>query len=35
MSATTGPDDFRTEAHRMVDWIADYLEGGARGHRTR
>jgi len=22
--------DFRAEAHRMVDWIADYLEGGAR-----
>lgn len=22
--------EFRAEAHRMVDWIADYLEGGAR-----
>ncbi len=23
-------DTFRIEAHRMVDWIADYLAGGAR-----
>jgi aromatic-L-amino-acid decarboxylase len=24
------PDEFRRQAHRMVDWIADYLDGGAR-----
>ncbi len=24
------PELFRKEAHRMVDWIADYLAGGAR-----
>jgi len=24
------PEAFRNEAHRMVDWVADYLAGGAR-----
>ncbi len=24
------PEDFRREGHRMIDWIADYLGGGAR-----
>jgi aromatic-L-amino-acid decarboxylase len=23
-------DEFRRQAHRMVDWVADYLDGGAR-----
>jgi aromatic-L-amino-acid decarboxylase len=23
-------NEFRSQAHRMVDWIADYLDGGAR-----
>ncbi len=26
------PEMFRREAHRIVDWIADYLAGGAREH---
>lgn len=30
MSEPRNSEDFRTEAHRMVDWIADYLEGGVR-----
>ncbi len=30
MSESHQPKDFRAEGHRMVDWIADYLEGGAR-----
>jgi len=25
-------EEFRRQAHRMVDWIADYLDGGARDH---
>jgi aromatic-L-amino-acid decarboxylase len=25
-------EEFRRQAHRMVDWIADYLDGGARSH---
>ena len=25
-------DEFRRQAHRMVDWIADYLGGGARDY---
>ena len=23
-------DEFRAQGHRMIDWIADYLDGGAR-----
>jgi hypothetical protein len=30
MSEPYETESFRAEAHRMVDWIADYLEGGAR-----
>lgn len=30
MSDTPENNDFRAQAHQMVDWIADYLEGGAR-----
>ncbi len=30
MSEPGDTENFRAEAHRMVDWIADYLEGGAR-----
>lgn len=26
------PETFRRQAHRCVDWIADYLTGGARGY---
>jgi aromatic-L-amino-acid decarboxylase len=26
------PELFREQGHRMVDWIADYLDGGARRH---
>ncbi|MCD4749351.1 MAG: aspartate aminotransferase family protein [Thermoanaerobaculales bacterium] len=25
-------EDFREQAHQMVDWMADYLEGGVRDH---
>jgi aromatic-L-amino-acid decarboxylase len=25
-------EEFRRQGHRMVDWIADYLDGGARSH---
>ncbi len=25
-------EEFRREGHRIVDWIADYLDGGARRH---
>jgi aromatic-L-amino-acid decarboxylase len=32
MASRPDLDSFRAQAHQMVDWIADYLEGGARAH---
>ncbi len=32
MTDTMTSDDFRREAHQLVDWIADYIEGGARDY---
>lgn len=32
MEKTPGSENFREQAHRMVDWMADYLEGGVRDY---
>ena len=26
------PKDFRKHGHELIDWVADYLEGGAEKH---
>lgn len=32
MARVPGTDVFRQQAHEMVDWIADYIEGGVRDY---